>query len=97
MTNRIEEMEEERKKEREREGLEVVAMTEERLNLIDKYEEMREKVGDLETEMTRLKISHKEDIDRMVEVGEVQSEKENTRRVQAESEMLDMELSMKKE
>ena len=67
------------------------------MNLIDSYEEMREKVKALETEMTRLKITHKEDIDKMIETGEAQSESENTRRVQAETKMSEMEMDIKRE
>ena len=74
--------------EKERVGTEMKIRDEERLNMIEQCEILKEKAVIQEERMEKMKDMHKEEIARMLEKREIEAEIEKSRRMRTEAQCL---------
>ena len=76
LTQRLEELEKKEKWEREKLDKEMSFILDQKLNLEDDCREMRDRVREVETELSRLRITHEDKIKILAEESEAQKQKE---------------------
>ena len=92
LENKIEDMKAEISNERANDAIERQNREAEKYNLENRYEEAKERAEMLGEELGKLKISHKEEKDRLQETYHSQSEIDNGRIVKSEMRVADLEM-----